>query len=415
MIHQLNAAFAVIGGLVLLLGFFSSLVKNRSPISEPLIALFLGVLLGPEVFGIFGDALDDPAFLEEASRITLAAAVMGIALRLPRGYVFRNWKPFTLLLAGGMPLMWLSSSLIAYLVVGLPVWIALLLGATVTPTDPVVASSTVNGQSAEKNIPTPLRHLLSAESGANDGLTLPFVLLPLLYLGASPGQTLGNWLLLTLLWKVLGAALLGGIVGYFASRLLRVAKGRQLGERNPLLATTLALALMVLGGIRLLGGSALLAIFAAGVMFDAPTESRLGEVLEHIQEAVARFFILPIFVLFGMVLPWQQWGTLGWAGIAFVVAVLLLRRLPALLAMHAKIGPLRQLPDALFAGWFGPIGVSTIFYISLARQRTHLDSVWALGSLLVFASVVLYGVVATPLVKFYGRFCRERSKTGGGG
>jgi NhaP-type Na+/H+ or K+/H+ antiporter len=99
-----------------------------------------------------------------------------------------------------------------------------------------------------------------------------------------------------------------------------------------------------------------LAAFVAGIVFNFAGSSDAKESQEEIQEAISRFFDLPIFVLLGMTLPWQGWLDLGWRGPLLVVAVLLLRRLPAVLTLRSLLGPLRgRAKDVLFLGWFGPI------------------------------------------------------------
>ena len=87
-----------------------------------------------------------------------------------------------------MPLMWIVSGLLVYLILGLPFWVTVLIVAIITPTDPVVASSIVAGGVAERNLPSSLRCAISAESGFNDGLALPFVVLPVLVLTEQPGR-----------------------------------------------------------------------------------------------------------------------------------------------------------------------------------------------------------------------------------
>lgn len=171
-----------------MLGMLAGLLKERTPISEPLIALLAGVLIGPAVFGLLDLAGlgNQEVILEEAALLTLAVALMGVALRLPVGYVSGHWRLLVVLLGILMPLMWLGCSLLVYLILGLPFWVSLLVGAVVTPTDPVVASSIVAGGVAERNLPGRLRYAISAESGFNDGLALPFVVLPILVLMEPP-------------------------------------------------------------------------------------------------------------------------------------------------------------------------------------------------------------------------------------
>lgn len=219
---NLNVALAVVGGLLLMLGMLTNLIKRTIFVSEPLVALLAGVLVGPAVLGL----LDLSSFgkweeiLEGAGHLTLAVALMGVALRLPVGYLSRNWRTLAVLLGLVMPLMWLSSGLLAYLILGLSFPLAMLLGAVVTPTDPVVSSSVTTGDPAERNLPGRLRHAISAESGYNDGLAYPFVLLPILLLARPPGEALTHWLVHTILLEVGLAVVLGALVGYGTGKVL---------------------------------------------------------------------------------------------------------------------------------------------------------------------------------------------------
>ena len=404
--NVLYVSLAAVGGLLLLLGLLGGLLKERTPVSEPLIALIAGVLIGPAVLGLLDLAAlgNQTLILEEAALITLGVALVGVALRLPIGYSSSNWRLLFVLLGIVMPLMWIVGGLLAYLILGVPLWVAVLIGAIVTPTDPVVASSIVAGGVAERNLPARLRHAISSESGFNDGLALPFVVLPVLVLTEPPGEVLGHWLTHTILLEIVGGAALASLMGYLAGKTLRWAERKETMERTSLLTISLALSLSVLGVTELLHLNGVLAAFVAGIVFNFAGSSDAKESQEEIQEAISRFFDLPIFVLLGMALPWQGWLDLGWRGPLLVVAVLLLRRLPAVLALRPLLGPLRgRAKDVLFLGWFGPIGAAALYYAAFSFRETGIEEAWVVGSQVICASVLVHGVTATPLTKLYGR------------
>ncbi len=179
---EINLALVVLGGLVLGLGLFAGFLKERLFLSDPLVALLIGVLLSPAVLGWLDLSRwgKPEIILEQGARLAIAIQVMGVALRLSKTYPRQNWRILTLLLGGIMPLMWLVSGLLVYLILGLPFWEAMLVGAILTPTDPVVSTAVVTGKVAERYLPARIRNALSAESGANDGLAYPFVWLPML-------------------------------------------------------------------------------------------------------------------------------------------------------------------------------------------------------------------------------------------
>jgi NhaP-type Na+/H+ or K+/H+ antiporter len=94
---------------------------------------------------------------------------------------------------------------------------------------------------------------------------------------------------------------------------------------------------------------------------------------------------------------------LGWSGLFLVGAILLLRRLPAVLALKHKNSSIIKWTDALFMGWFGPIGVAAVFYANLSVQRVGIESIWVVSSLIICASILIHGLTAVPFTKLYGK------------
>lgn len=177
-------------------------------------------------------------------------------------------------------------------------------------------------------------------------------------------------------------------------------------ERTSILTVSLALSLTVLGITELVGMSGVLAAFVAGAVFNATGSSDAKERQEEVQGAITRFFDLPIFVLLGMALPWEGWLELGWSGVLLAAAVLLFRRLPAVVALRPLLGELRETKELLFLGWFGPVGAAALYYAAFSLQETGIEEVWTVVSLIICASVLVHGLTDTPLTKLYGRFPR---------
>ncbi|GAA3753735.1 NhaP-type Na+/H+ or K+/H+ antiporter [Spinactinospora alkalitolerans] len=406
-ISTFNLALLAVGATVLLVGLFSDLVK-RAMLSGPLIALVLGVLLGPQVTGLLDPARwgEESLLLEQAARLTVAMSLMGIAMRLSGPYFRRNTRSLAVVLVPLMVAMWLVTGLLAFWILGVPIWVAMLVGAVLTPTDPVVASSIVQGSVAQRCIPARVRNFLSAESGANDGLAYPLVFLAVLMLERPAAEALPHWLLHTLLWEVGAAVILGAALGYVAGLLLRWGRAHHTDTGTSLLVYSLALTLTVLGATKLAGTDGLLAVFVAGLLFSRTISAEDEKREENIQEAINNFFLLPVFVLLGLALPWREWAELGWRGPALAVAVLLLRRLPAYMALSPLMHPVRDLRETVFLGWFGPIGVAALFYANLSLHETPTNLAWTAGSLVICASVLAHGVTAKPMTQWLGRGSR---------
>ncbi|NEU57264.1 cation:proton antiporter [Halorussus sp. MSC15.2] len=387
------------GVLILLLGLLQKWFEQKWYLTEPLTAVALGVALGPAGVQLLGlpPAADSPRVLTQVTRVTLAVADMGVALRLPRGYPVEHWRSLAVILGAGMVLMALVSGLLVWGLLGVSFWVAMLVGATVTSTDPIVATTIVTGPVAEKNIPARVRHFISAESGANDGAVYPLVLLPILMLTRPTGEALARWATYVVGWQVVGAVALGAALGFSAARLFQWADLADIVEDRGFVAYTLALTFAVLGAARLLSMDGILASFVAGIAYRMAPGTQQPSKEKNVQKAMTKFFVLPTFVLFGVAIPWGGWLTLGWRGVLLAVLVLLLRRPPVVVALAGGLSPLRTRKDVGFTAWFGPIGISTLFYVMFAVQRTGLRRIWPVVSLLVFASLLAHGLSATPL------------------
>lgn len=400
--------YAILGACVLVLALGAGPIKKFLWISEPLFILLVGIAVGPIGVGL----LDSQQFgnpnkvLEELARLTLAMSLMGVALRLPNTWIRERWRALTVILLLGMPLMWIVSSLCGWFVLGLPALQALLLGALVTPTDPVVSSSIVTGDLAEEHVDADVRHLISAESGANDGLAFLLVMLPALLLEHAPAEALTHWAVVVLFGKVIGSILGGILVGFIVAKVLDRTYQWEHAHHASLLAVTSAIALTLLGSAKLLHGDGILAIFAAGLTFNWIIREEKGhEEAQHerMQETIKRFFDVPVFGFFGMMLPWHDWAAIGWPLAGFTAAVLLFRRVPILLLLFPLLGPVHRIRDALFIGWFGPVAVAAMFYATWVEAREGSSELWTIGSFVIFVSIIVHGVTAIPLTRLYGR------------
>jgi NhaP-type Na+/H+ or K+/H+ antiporter len=407
--NDFNVLIALLGGVILSLGLASKQL-SKSPFPPTLIALGIGIALGPAVFGLIDlDAHGEQAsHLERLTRLTLGVGLVGVALRVPSEYPRRNWREMALLIGVGMPLMWAISTLLVYVMLDTPFWLAALIGAVITPTDPVAATPIVTGQTAEQNIPDRIRHAISFESGVNDGLSYLFVFIPFLLLTEPLAEAASHWFTKTLLWEVGAATGFGLLIGYGAGVLLRKAEQWDTIEDKWRLVYTVALGLLAAGAGRLIHSDEVLVVFAAAAMFDQVVSAPDRKDEEMGQEAVNRFFSIPIFVLLGTAIPWEGWRDLGWNGIGLAIGVLLLRRPVTLLLLRPFLPGVRSIPDALFMGWFGPIAVSAIYYSALMEKKLSEPFIWEVISLVICASVVAHGLTGAPLTRLYGKWTGNR-------
>ena len=396
----LHRGYLVAGGLALVLVLTSERVR-RLPVSGPLLALLTGALVGPHALRLLvvPEDVRDPLLLE-AARAMLAVSLIGVALRFPLSRLRPVLRPVVLLVAVVMPLAALLAGVAAHLLLGLPIALAALLGACLCPTDPVLASDVVSGGAAARDLPVETRQVLTEESGANDGLALPLVLLALApVLGKGVGGEA-----VTATYQVLVGATVGALLGFVTARVVRSAEARKNIDPPSDLVVTLVLAITVLGAARVLKSDGVLAVFVAGLAYNAFVSKDQREQQEMIDDVANRYLVVPFFVLLGAVLPWDDWADLGWAGPAFALAVLAVRRPPPVLALARLLG--LRLRDAVFVGWFGPIGVSAVFYLALSADEGAIDPrLFAAGTLAVAASTLAHGVTALPARRAYARRC----------
>lgn len=395
---DINLLLALFAGALLVFASFST-VLQRASLPGPLLCLAFGALIGPHALGLlrmedFG--VPEGTLLEQAARITLAVGLAGVALRLPHGYWRENARWIVVIIGAGMALMLVVATGVLWWGLGVPFLIALLIGAIITPTDPVVTTPIVTGSMAEEKVTERVRHNLSAESGINDGLGYLFVMLPVLLL-TEPDRAWHELLTKVLLWEVLAGAVIGAVAGYLLGRLFALVRKHGLMEESSYLAFIVPLALLLLGTGKLLGTDAILVVFIGVAVFGQVIPQREEAQEDKVHDAVARLFLLPVFLLLGIALPFGEWAALGWIAPLVVAAAVLVRRLATLWALRPLLREVHDRSETAFLSWFAPVGVSALFYATLAERHTGHHEIFVYTTLAITASVVVHGLTSAPL------------------
>ena len=372
---------------------------QRSVISEPVLVMLIGFILNIVEVPVF-QIKDSHALMNTFSRITIIVALISTALRLKHAFILRNKRNLTIIVFAAMVGMWMLSSLLFYLLFSRDLLFSLLLGAIVTPTDPVVASSMVSGKVAESLIPERVRGSLSFEAGSNDGLAFPMVMLPFLLLIHPTGKALQDFFLKTLLWENLAAILLAGIIGYILGRLYHYFDQRNNLDRKAILGFSLSFTFFIYALFEIIEANSIVSVFAAGILFNGVISPKESTQEESVQEVLERLLVVPIFFLFGLIAPYQQWLTAGWMLVLFALLLLLLRRLPVFLLLRPMLKGYEK-KDILLMGWFGPIGVAAIFYAMHISEKHPFPDLWPIVSFVVFASTVVHGFTRYYISKWY--------------
>ncbi|RIA97168.1 Cation/H+ exchanger [Glomus cerebriforme] len=364
-IDDTSVVISILGGFIILFGLVSFFVKERLYVSEALVSVIVGIILGPIALRVLEPfkwgSVDNITF--EFARIVIAIQVTCSGVALPKAYLAKEWKSLLILLLPVMTYMWVVSGLIIWgFIPKISLLEALAIAACVTPTDPILANSVVKGRFAEKHVPPHVRNLLSAESASNDGLAYPFLFLSIYLMEeASVGKAIGQWILLAWLYQVALSCVIGIVVGYAARKLLYLAERNRLIDKESFLVFAIALALFLMGIVSIIGSNDLFACFMAGTSFTWDDWFRKETEEAHLQEVIDMLLNLAIFVYVGSVIPWSKFQDATteitvWRLIICAILILIMRRLPMVMALMRFIPAIKTYREAAFTGWFGPIG-----------------------------------------------------------
>jgi sodium/hydrogen antiporter len=388
---------AVFGGLLVLGALLSGLAR-RSVLSLAALFVLAGFLLGEGATGVLRfDA--SSAFVRDLANVALIVILFRDGLEVDRELLQSHWRLPLRKLAIAMPVTAAIVAALAHLLVGLGWTESFLLGALLSPTDPVLSSGVVT----DSRVPRVIRHSLNLESGLNDGLALPAVLAFAAALAPNSGHFV--WWHFVLQDVGLGFAF-GLVCGLVGSVLM--PRGHSEGLYRPIPAHQKALYGLGLAfatyGVTVLPphGNGFIAVFVAAIVIGVRRPD-LREFFAERLEEVVEIVKLAIFAVFGSLLTLHGLFSDGWAAVAVVGATFLLAR-PA--AVWVALGGTRLTSAAkAFMAWFGPKGVATMAFslLILGRQIQDGQRIFNIAALAVFASIVLHGVTETAGIRWMAR------------
>ncbi|KAK4167377.1 Sodium/hydrogen exchanger family-domain-containing protein [Cladorrhinum sp. PSN259] len=389
-VTNFNIVVSVLGGFISLFGLVSYLCKEDFYLSEALISLLVGVALSPPAANLIRPLDYAAGSQENLNEVTLyfSRLVLGIQLvlagvQLPSRYLKKQWRPLSLLLGPIMLAMWLATALLVWgLVPNISFLHALVVGSCVTPTDPVLSNVIVKGKFADHNVPRELQQIIIAESGANDGLGYPFLFFALYLIqfigpGADPSDggartAMGLWFGETWGYTILLSIVYGAVVGWVAKELLHWAEERKFVDRESFLVFAISLALFIVGTCGMIGSDDVLACFIAGNVFTWDDWFRLETLDDSLQPTIDMLLNVSVFMWYGAVCPWSSFLHNDvvplYRLVPLGILVLLFRRLPWVFAIHKFIPQIEEVRQAIFVGFFGPVGVSAIFYLYITLE-----------------------------------------------
>ena len=283
---------------------------------------------------------------------------------------------------------WLITGLLIWaLIPGIDFLAALMIASCVSPTDPILAQAVVGGPWAEKHVPAHIRHMLQCESGCNDGAAFPFLFLAY-FLTVNRGQVgfpVAKWFYQTMAWEIVCGTIIGALIGYIARKLIRFSEKHKLVDRESFVAQYLSLAVASMGLNVLIGSDDLLAAFACGTAFawDGWFQKQTAD--SNFSSIVDLVFNIATFVYIGAEMPWKEFvdGSINLSVgrlIGLSILVLLLKRLPIVLLTWKFIPDIKTFHEAVFTGYFGPMGVGAIFMCTYGRFSSIVDLVFNIAT-----------------------------------
>jgi sodium/hydrogen antiporter len=363
--------------VVLLVAVLVSALANRTVLSTAVLFLVAGFLVGDGVLGLVHVSPQSPV-VGSLAELALFAVLFTDGMRLGWTDLRSAWRLPGRALGWGLPLTLLLTALFARYVAGLDWPQALLLGAVLAPTDPVFAAALVGND----KVPGRLRHLLNVESGVNDGLALPFVVVLLAVAAGSDDLHLGSLAL-----ELIAGIALGIVVPWIAIRLERTRWFSVSDQYLPLNAVAIGLLVLALG--KATHANLFLAAFAAGITV-ATVGRQQREAFEHFGELVAEIFKLAALLVFGALLTPAFFGDIAWTGWLFALLAIFAAR-PVALGI-SFLGSGLGLREQFAAMWFGPKGFASVVYglLVLAAAIPAGETVFELVALTIVLSIVLH-------------------------
>ncbi|KAL4080384.1 Cation/H+ exchanger [Scleroderma yunnanense] len=360
----------------------SLLVREKLYVNEVVLGTAFGVLMGPRGVNAFDPrswGSHQNEITLEILRVVLVAGLFAVGVELPSAYMKKHAKGLLIMVVPTMTFGWVVvAAIIHTLFPNLNMTSALCISACLTPTDPVTCAAITRGSFAQKHVPEEIRHILTAEAAANDGLAYPFLSISLYLLTeSSVGTAIQKGFLIGWLYQVIFGTFLGSVIGLLFSKLMQFSHCKNLMDQESYIAQYLALAIFVTGVAYSLGADDLLAAFAAGcaVAWDGDFKDQTeGDTFASVIDCVLN---CACFIYIGAWLPFgsyesEELGITPTRLIVLMIGILLVRRIPFLVLLYKWIPEITSWKEALFSGHFGDqfqMGVSAVFVSTLARTR----------------------------------------------
>lgn len=385
---------AGIGGAIILAHWLPRFVSHREPAAAPLMILF-GMLIGwaaPDLL-LLPDPRVSPRPWELVSEMAVIVALFASGLRIDRLRPWRKWHATVRLLAVAMPLTIAAVAFLGAGVMGMTAAGAILLGAVLAPTDPVLAGDTQVGPPQE-GAEHPVRFALTTEAALNDGLAFPFVYLGLIVAaqGLNPGAWASEWLLIDVGYRIVVGAAMGAAGGWALGQVLFVVPRGNVVADTASGVVALAGVMLCYGTTELVEGYGFIAVAVMGLTLRrVEIGHRFHRRLHDFGEAIEHALTAVLLVALGAVLP-LLFADLGWRHVVVALALLLIVR--PLAGWVSLTGSPLAGRNRMLVSVYGVRGVGSIYYLCYAAGHMQFADearIWSLVGLVILLSTMMHG------------------------
>jgi len=394
-------------GILIALVTWLPLALRRLPLSLPIVCIGLGAALFsfPNV-DLKPLPSQYPEITERFTEFVLIIALMGAGLKIDRIFKWRDWMVTWRLLALTMPLGIVAITVLIAMTMGLPWAIALLLAASLAPTDPVLAADVQVGP-PRTGVEDEVRFGLTSEAGLNDGFAFPFVQLAIGLAGASviDGSSAATWFGYRVIWEI-GTGIIcgwavGRIFGWLTFHVPAETRLAKTGDGMIALSATF----VSYGLSEMAHCYGFLAVFVTALSFrSAHRDHEFQRDMHDVTEQVERIAMMVLLLLFGGALVSGILNAVSWVEVAVAgVIILIVRPVTGMIGLFgAKICTTERLTIA----FFGIRGAGSIYYLSYGLNRLpqmQADRLWGLVALVILFSIFLHGLTVTPAMRSLDR------------
>ena len=346
--------------------------------------------------------IENENLVEKVTEFTVILSLMAGGIKLRESLNYKSWLPTLRLLAITMPVSIILSAVFGAFWLGLSVGSAILLGAVLAPTDPVLAGEVQVGKPGDKEKDNSMRFALTSEAGLNDGLAFPFVYLAgFWFTKGFSWEMIGGWFAYEVLYKITVGIVSGWLIGRFIGRLI-FSKSGNAKTTDGFLA--IAITLLSYGITEFLGGYGFLAVFACAYFFrQSEIAHKYHRILHDFTGEIEKILVSAILIIFGVAIGEGMLNYISFTSVLFgLLFIFLIRPLSGIVALKKTSLNKRQ---RLAVSFLGIRGIGSMYYLAYGFNNFGFDItekkiLWGVVGFVILTSIIIHGLVTNKIVNW---------------